>query len=155
MTTTDQAETTPMKAVGDSPSEVVVAFLNALAANDVETAVSLVADDLVYENISLPTIRGKDRFERGARSFSRFMGFDVRFHRVAENGTTVLTERTDAITVGPYRSQFWVCGVFEVEDGKIKLWRDYFDFWNVLLGSLRGLLGMVIPAFRARFDSAS
>ena len=27
---------------------------------------SLVADDLVYENVSLPTIRGKRRFEKGA-----------------------------------------------------------------------------------------
>jgi limonene-1,2-epoxide hydrolase len=38
-----------------------------------------------------------------------------------------MTERTDSIIIGRFRAEFWVCGVFEVHDGKITLWRDYFD----------------------------
>ena len=42
----------------------------------------------------------------------------------------MLTERTDALIFGPLRLQFWVCGVFEVHDGRITLWRDYFDMFD-------------------------
>jgi limonene-1,2-epoxide hydrolase len=35
-------------------------------------------------------------------------------------------------------ARFWVCGKFEVRDGKIVHWRDYFDNGNVLAGLPRG-----------------
>jgi limonene-1,2-epoxide hydrolase len=102
--------------------------------------------------VSLPTIRGKERFSRGVQAYYRaHLGFAVVVHRIAGNGSSVLTERTDALTLGPFRMQFWVCGVFEVEDGHITLWRDYFDWRATTLATLRGLLGIVIPAVRAKF----
>jgi limonene-1,2-epoxide hydrolase len=141
-------------AVGtDPPADVVRRFLYAMADGDAEAAIDLVAEDLVYENVSLPTIRGKHRFAAGARKFyQRGLGFDVRIHRIAEDGEAVLTERTDAITLGRFRSQFWVCGAFEVHDGRVTLWRDYFDWRDVSVGSLRGLVGAVVPAVRAGFS---
>jgi limonene-1,2-epoxide hydrolase len=51
---------------------------------------------------------------------------------------------------GPLRLQFWVCGVFEVVDGRITLWRDYFDFFDMLKATARGLLGVAVPALRPR-----
>jgi limonene-1,2-epoxide hydrolase len=44
--------------------------------------------------------------------------------------------------------QFWVCGVFEVHDGRITLWRDYFDFYDFTKAILRGVLGMAVPSLR-------
>jgi limonene-1,2-epoxide hydrolase len=135
-----------------APAGVVRGFLEALADGDVDTAIEYVDDDIVYENVSLPTIRGRRRVDRGARTFyRRGVGFDVQIHRIAESGSTVLTERTDAITFGRYRTQFWVCGVFEVRDGRITLWRDYFDWGAILAASVRGLVGAVVPAVRPRF----
>lgn len=135
-------------------ADVVRDFLEALADGDVDTAIELVADDIVYQNVSLPTIRGKRRLEQGARAcYRRGLGFDVEIHRIAEAGSSVLTERTDAICVGSYRSQFWVCGIFEVSaDGKITLWRDYFDWGAILAASVRGLVGTLVPSVRARLD---
>jgi limonene-1,2-epoxide hydrolase len=136
------------------PAEVVRAFLTALASADPAAAVGLVADDLVYENVSLPTIRGKARFARGAEHYyRRGLRFDVRIHRIATDGDVVLTERTDAIMIGGFRSQFWVCGTFEVHDGRISLWRDYFDWKDVTVASLRGLAGLAAPSIRATFAS--
>jgi limonene-1,2-epoxide hydrolase len=133
-------------------ADVVRAFLTAFADGDADLAVSLVADDLVYENVSLPTIRGKRRFEKGAHDFfKRGLGFDVVIHRITEDGDTVMTERTDALTYRRFRSQFWVCGVFEVHDGVITLWRDYFDWQDVTIASMRGLLATVIPSLRESF----
>ena len=78
-------------------------------------------------------------------------GFDVKFHRSAAEGSSVLNERSDALIIGPVRMQFWVCGVFEVHNGRITLWRDYFDMYNFLKGIARGLAGAVVPSLRPRF----
>jgi limonene-1,2-epoxide hydrolase len=75
-------------------------------------------------------------------------GFEVKFHRIAADGSAVLTERTDAIVIGKLRLQFWVCGVFEVHDGRITLWRDYFDMFDMLKATARGVIGVIIPTLR-------
>jgi limonene-1,2-epoxide hydrolase len=138
-----------------APIDVVTDFLNAMQESDPETVISLAADDIVYSNVSLPTIRGKDRFARAARTYYRYnFGFQVIVHRIAQNGSSVLTERTDAVFVGPFRMQFWVCGVFEVHDGRVTLWRDYFDWRDTAFASVRGLMGMVVPKLRPRFPDS-
>ena len=76
------------------------------------------------------------------------VGFEVKFHRIAADGNTVLTERTDALIIGPLRLQFWVCGVFEVHGGRITLWRDYFDMLDITKATLRGLAATVVPSLR-------
>ncbi|HEX4244993.1 MAG TPA: limonene-1,2-epoxide hydrolase family protein [Acidimicrobiales bacterium] len=130
------------------PIDVVQQFLAALAEGDTQLAVSLVGADLVYANVSLPTIRGKDRFTQATAFYFRHMGFDVRVHGIAANGPIVLTERTDQLILGPVRLQIWVCGTFEVVDGLIVTWRDYFDWANSAIGLLRALAGAVVPALR-------
>ena len=137
------------------PIDVVTDFLNAIQNSDPETVISMVADDIVYSNVSLPTIRGKDRFTRVVRTYFQYhLGFQVLVHRIAQNGSSVLTERTDAVFVGPFRMQFWVCGAFEVHDGRVTLWRDYFDWRSTTFATARGLVGIVIPRFRAKFPDS-
>ena len=129
-------------------SRTVEAFLFALRDQDFDTADGLLADDLVYENVGLPTIRGRARAMKMFRSMEGRAGFDVKFHRMAEDGVVVLNERTDALILGPLRLQFWVCGVFEVHDGRITLWRDYFDTLDILKATVRGIAAVAIPALR-------
>jgi limonene-1,2-epoxide hydrolase len=47
----------------------------------------------------------------------------------------VLTERTDALMRNDFRAAFWVDGTFEVEDGRITVWRDRFD-WATVVGAV-------------------
>jgi len=141
----------------DEPHEaaVVRAFLASLELLDVERAVGHVAEDVVYQNVSLPTIRGRDALRRALTAFGRAAtSFEAVNHRLAAEGPVVLTERTDVIEVGRLRVSFWVCGTFEVHDGRITLWRDYFDWANVTGGLLRGLVGVVVPAVRAGAPAA-
>ena len=70
---------------------------------------------------------------------------------MAADGNTVLTERTDALIFGRVRLNFWVCGVFEVRDGRITLWRDYFDLFDMTKALVRGLAGAVVPALQRKF----
>jgi limonene-1,2-epoxide hydrolase len=130
---------------------VVERFLKALQHEDFDTAGALLADDLVYQNVGFPIVRGGRRVAKMFRGMKGRMGFEVKFHRNVEDGTSVLNERTDVLILGPLRLQFWVCGVFEVHDGRITLWRDYFDTLDVFVKApVRGLIGVLIPALRPK-----
>jgi limonene-1,2-epoxide hydrolase len=135
-----------------APTEIATSFLKLLAARDVDAACDLLADDVRYINVSLPEIRGQDRVRK---IFRRMMGmksagFEVYFHRIGLDGSSVLTERTDVLIFGPVRIQIWVWGRFDVVGGRIVMWKDYFDWWNATVAMVRGLVGAVVPAVRAR-----
>lgn len=132
-------------------TRTVEVFLNALQDQDFETAEAALADDLVYQNVGLPTIYGRNRAMKLFRRMDDRAGFEVKIHRIAADGAAVLTERSDALTFGPLRLQFWVCGVFEVHDGRITLWRDYFDFYDILKATVRGLAALALPSLKAKF----
>ncbi|MEZ0364776.1 limonene-1,2-epoxide hydrolase family protein [Mycobacterium sp. pUA109] len=129
----------------------VETFLNALQDEDFVTADATLADDLVYQNVGLPTIRGRSTTMRLFRRMEGRAGFEVKIHRIAADGDAVLTERTDALLIGPLRLQFWVCGVFEVHDGRITLWRDYFDFYDMFKATARAVAATVFPSLRPTF----
>jgi limonene-1,2-epoxide hydrolase len=132
-------------------TRTVETFLHALQDEDFEAAEAALDGDLVYENVGLPTIHGRHRAIKLFRKMEGRASFEVKVHRIAADGAAVLTERTDALIFGPLRLQFWVCGVFEVHDGRITLWRDYFDFYDMLKATARGLAGLVVPSLRATF----
>ena len=124
-------------------------FLYALQDEDFETADSLLADNIVWENVGWPTLRGRDRIMKVFRRGQGRAGFEVKIHRIAADGNAVLTERTDVLIFGRVRLQFWVCGTFEVHGGRITLWRDYFDAFDFLVKApLRALAGIVIPSMK-------
>jgi limonene-1,2-epoxide hydrolase len=129
----------------------VEVFLNALQDEDFEAAEAALDDNLVYENVGLPTIHGRRRAMQLFRRMEGRMRFEVKIHRIAGDGAAVLTERSDALIFGPLRLQIWVCGVFEVHDGRITLWRDYFDLLDMLKATARGLAALVIPSLKATF----
>jgi limonene-1,2-epoxide hydrolase len=133
------------------PTVVVKRFLELLEAGDVDGAVELLAVDVRYENVGLPTVYGRERVRQIFRAAYRRpgAGFEAHLHTVSADGNTVMTERTDVLKVRRIVVQLWVCGRFDVHDGQIVLWRDYFDYANFTLALMRGLLGVALPALRA------
>lgn len=129
-------------------AHVVEVLLSSLQAADADGAGAVLDDNLVYQNVGFPTIHGRARAMKLFRAMEGRAGFEVKTHRIAVNGCSVLTERTDVLQFGPLRLQFWVCGVFEVHNGRITLWRDYFDMWNFTKALVRGVIGMAVPALR-------
>jgi limonene-1,2-epoxide hydrolase len=124
---------------------VVTEFLGALERLDVDAALELLDPDVEYQNVPLPPARGIDQVAGQLRLLDRYCSaFEARTHHIAANGPVVLTERTDVIGIGRLRAEFWVCGTFEVHDGRITVWRDRFDFVDVtrgfVTGSIRALL---------------
>ena len=140
----------PQETVIDDPARVVEGFLYALQDEDLDSVAAVLDENIVYQNVGLPIINGRQRvlnlLRRGLDM--RSAGFEVKIHRIAAEGTSVLTERTDALIFGAFRAQFWVCGVFEVRNGKITLWRDYFDFLDILKATVRGLAALALPSLK-------
>src|SRR6202022_4770935 len=129
----------PKNSVTTDPARIVEGFLYAMRNKDFDAMDAALDDDVVYQNVGLPIIRGRRRtvtfLQRGLSRPSA--GFDVKIHRIATEGSAVLTERTDVIIFGPFQPQFWVGGVVEVRDGRITLWRGYFDFSHTPQGRVR------------------
>ncbi|HJT93560.1 MAG TPA: limonene-1,2-epoxide hydrolase family protein [Mycobacterium sp.] len=143
-------ETTP--AVDSTANaRTVETFLYALQDEDFDTADSVLADNIEWQNVGLPTIRGRKRIIKLFRRLEGRFGFEVKIHRIAAEGNAVLTERTDALIIGPLRLHVWVCGVFEVHAGRITLWRDYFDMFDFAKATVRGLIATVFPSLRQTF----
>ena len=147
----DPAPVDPDGGALTDPQAVVEAFLHALAVSDVEAATALVADDIRYVNVGLPAVIGRTRVAKVLGGLAKpGASFEVYLHAISADGPVVLTERTDVLVFGSLRAQFWVWGRFDVHDGKITLWRDSFDYLDLVRGFLRGLAGMVVPALNPR-----
>jgi limonene-1,2-epoxide hydrolase len=146
---TDQAS----RAISDvDNARTVETFLYALQDEDFDTVEALVSEDLVWQNVGLTKMRGRRRIMKLFRSGEGRAGFEVKIHHIATDGNSVLTERTDALIIGPLRLQFWVCGTFDLQDGQIRVWRDYLDTFDFFVKApLRALVATVVPSLRPSF----
>jgi len=52
---------------------------------------------------------------------------EFRVLNLVADGNVVMTERVDVFTLPNKAVELPVMGIFEVRDGKIAKWRDYFD----------------------------
>jgi limonene-1,2-epoxide hydrolase len=122
------------------PKETVRSFLAALERLDIDAALALAAEDIVYQNVPLRPARGINAVGKQLRWLcTRCTGFEARIQHLAADGPVVLTERVDVLKFRAWEAEFWVCGTFEVRDGRITLWRDYFDWSTFMVASARGL----------------
>jgi limonene-1,2-epoxide hydrolase len=145
-----------METVEIGASDVVREFLLALQEDDLDRSLALLAEDVEWINVSLPTVHGRRAVERIFRLAQKAGGgFRVHFHAIASEGDVVLTQRTDAMTFGRFEHRFWVAGRFEVTDGQITIWRDAFDWGDFLVGFVRALLGVVSPGLNRRWPEPS
>lgn len=109
--------------------ETVNDFIAHVNAGDLDAALALCHPDIEYDNVPM----GKNLGVAAAREFLAPMveGMDrVEWivHREAATGDIVCNERTDRFFKGDRHADIPVMGVWEVDtDGRITLWRDYFD----------------------------
>ena len=113
----------------DSSAALVRRFCDSWASGDLDTIVSFFADDAVYHNIPVEPVRGVDAIRATIAGFTtgvESVVFETKL--LVADGDIVFTERDDVFTFpGGHRIALAVAGVFEVSDGKIAAWRDYFD----------------------------
>ena len=126
-------------------TEVVEALFDALKNRDTDRAVDRLDDAIIWHNVGLPKVRGISKVGRYMRLLAKpGYGFDVTIHNIAADGNIVLTERTDVLVWHRLRVEFWVCGTFELRDGKVLVWRDYFDNVDFFKGIVRGAVRALV-----------
>lgn len=115
-----------------SPKEIVEDFCAMWADPGGDEAIGKhFRPDTIWENHGLATTTGPDEAIALNASFAEKGVAGIRFEilALAVDGNKVLTERIDTMSAadGSVIGAFPVMGIFEVEDGKIAAWRDYFD----------------------------
>lgn len=119
--------------MGDTAGTIVEQFCQDFGAivedGGMDRVLAHFTGDAVYHNIPLAPVTGPDQIRA---TLEGFLGgvtgveFEV-LHLVAEDDV-VLTERVDVFHLADGRSiRLPVMGTFELRDGRIAAWRDYFD----------------------------
>lgn len=106
---------------------LVRSFCDAWAKGDIPALVDYFTDDAVYHNLPVNPVQGKDAIKGLIEQFmTPFERAEFIITHIAANGDSVLTERIDRF-YGEKNVELPVMGTFEIKDGKIAAWRDYFD----------------------------
>lgn len=108
--------------------DAVRAFIAAIERQDLDAAAALLAEDVRYENVPVDPIVGRDATIQMVGAFlAPTTAVEWVVTRELETGSTVVNERIDRFGFPTGWLDLPVCGVWEVVDGRITLWRDYFD----------------------------
>lgn len=116
----------------EDAERIVREMCAAFEKHDAEALRPFFTDDVVYHNIPLEPAVGIDAaiaFVEGFFGMCESMTIDTLHLAVRDN--VVLTERVDTFTIGGTVAPLPVMGTFEIRDGKICAWRDYFDMGQI------------------------
>ncbi len=113
----------------DPNERLIREFCAAWRQRDIPTLLAFFHPEAVYHNIPLPALRGVEEIRATLETFvTPAEEIDFEILHLAIRGPIVFTERIDRFTLAGKKVELPVAGVFEIEGGKIRAWRDYFDF---------------------------
>jgi limonene-1,2-epoxide hydrolase len=119
-----------------SNESIIREFIEAWSRLDPKELASYFADDGTYYNIPAQPVSGRENIENMIRGFiASWTETDWEVVNLLAEGDLVIAERIDRTKAGEKSVDLPCVGVFEMEGGKIKVWRDYFD-----LGTYTGSL---------------
>lgn len=108
---------------------IVKDLISAWEAQDLDRVMRSFTDDAVWHNIPMPVLNGVADIRKSIAGFIK-MGDKVVFdvaHIAESSSGVVMTERVDKFRINGQWLEIPVMGTFEIRDGKIAKWRDYFD----------------------------
>ena len=116
-----------------SPIEIITAMTEAMAIKDYDAALPWFTDDCEYTNLPMGSVTGP----AGVRSvlepfFAPTIANELRILRSAVDGDTAFVERLDRHLIDTGWVELPVTGLFVFRDGKIAVWREYFDLNTIV-----------------------
>lgn len=102
-------------------------FIAAWERRETQFIIDSFTEDAVYHSMPLPPIVGKPAIAEFVTGFADVPPGRLEIHRQLASGDVVMNERTDDIVINGRPVTLPICGVFEIEGGRIKAWREYFD----------------------------
>ena len=116
----------------EDAEQVVRDFCDRFDGTDAEALRPFFTDDVVYHNIPLePAVGIEATIAFIVGFFGMCESMTIENLHVAVSDNVVLTERVDTFHVGNVVAPLPVMGTFEIRDGKISAWRDYFDLGQI------------------------
>ncbi len=114
------------------PETLVREFCEVFGRHDAQALRPYMADDITYHNIPMEPCVGADAAIAFIEGFFAMCDrIEIENRHLAVRGNIVLTERIDTFFLGDVVAPLPVMGTFEIADGKIAAWRDYFDMAQV------------------------
>jgi limonene-1,2-epoxide hydrolase len=102
-------------------------FLAAWERRDTRFILDHLSDDAVYHAMALPPIVGKTAVTEFTKRREASPPPRIEVHHQIAMANVVMNERTDHVVLNGRVVTIPICATFEVEDGRIKAWREYFD----------------------------
>ncbi len=115
-------------------AKVVRAFVESWAKAPLDETVGYLAEDVHFVNVPIPEpIEGRAKAKEFLEPF--FVKdpliipfqFQTEIKQILSDGPNVMLERVDTFKIAGKQWSIPVVGVFEVKNGKITVWKDYFD----------------------------
>ena len=121
-----------------SDNETIIRnFIAAWSRLDADELAGFFTPDGVYHNMPAGPVAGREKVRAFIAGFLKaWTATDWEVLNLIGRGDIVIAERVDRTKVAGRQVDLPCCGVFQMEGGKIKVWRDYFD-----LGTYRTALG--------------
>lgn len=108
--------------------DFMAASIPAWSSRDATALAPFFSEDVEYRNGPLPPVKGRDAVVNSLTEMMSMGGeVDVDLVHMLVDGPVVMTERVDYLRIGEKIVPLRIAGVFEVHDGVITAWRDYFD----------------------------
>lgn len=110
--------------------KLVADFYKSWTHRNMDEVVGYVTDDVFYHNIPMAPIVGKANMRTFLEPFligEQLTVVNVEVKHSASSGSLVMGERVDHFAKGGKKFALPVFGVFEIRNGRIAAWRDYFD----------------------------
>jgi limonene-1,2-epoxide hydrolase len=108
--------------------QVVSRFVAAWERGDVDELLDYFTEDAIWHPMPVKPAVGKPALREAISvwlgAMTRF-GAEIRLQM--SDGKTVMHERTDRFSLGTQEHESPVCAVFEIDNGRITAWREYFD----------------------------
>jgi len=108
--------------------QTIKAFIAAWSNLDVDELVGYFCEDGIYYNMPAQPVQGHEKLKLFIEGFiAKWTKTTWETLNIIGEGNVVIVERLDRTEVGDIKVDLPCCGVFEMKEGKIKIWRDYFD----------------------------
>ena len=108
--------------------ETIRNFIKDWSSLDAARLASYFTEDGTYHNMPIAPVSGRDNVEKFIAGFiASWTTTQWDLLNIAASGDVVIAERVDRTTTSNGDVDLPCVGVFEMENGRIKVWRDYFD----------------------------
>lgn len=108
--------------------QIIRDFIAAWSRLDAEELVQFFCEDGTYHNMPIGPVTGRENLRGFIAAFLKDWKSTVwEIRKIVSSGDVVIAERVDRTAAGGKTVDLPCCGVFEMWEGRINVWRDYFD----------------------------